>query len=406
MPRILRILNRFNLGGPTYNAAYLTKYLNSDYETLLVGGANDSSEKNSEYIVKQLGIEPFIIPEMKREISPKDDYVAYGKLKKLIKEFKPDIVHTHASKAGALGRQAALSMEVPVVLHTFHGHVFDSYFSRYKASLYKTVEKYLAKRSNCIVAISESQKKELTEKYKICTPDKVAVVPLGFDLSNFSINMAEKRAKFRKKYRIADDEIAIGIIGRLVPVKNHSMFLEALKIVESKTTRKIRAFIVGDGESKEIIKAKAIDLGIDFVNGSGVIHPATLTFTSWITEMDYVNSGLDIVALTSLNEGTPVSLIEAQAAGKPIVATRVGGIDNVVIPGQTALLADRDNASEFALYLLRLIEDDDLRHQFSLKGWDHVARKYHYQRLINDMQQLYYSLLKGEYAQEQVELLA
>lgn len=406
MPRILRILNRFNLGGPTYNAAYLTKYLNSDYETLLVGGANDSSEKNSEYIVKQLGIEPFIIPEMKREISPKDDYVAYGKLKKLIKEFKPDIVHTHASKAGALGRQAALSMEVPVVLHTFHGHVFDSYFSRYKASLYKTVEKYLAKRSNCIVAISESQKKELTEKYKICTPDKVAVVPLGFDLSNFSINMAEKRAKFRKKYRIADDEIAIGIIGRLVPVKNHSMFLEALKIVESKTTRKIRAFIVGDGESKEIIKAKAIDLGIDFVNGSGVIHPATLTFTSWITEMDYVNAGLDIVALTSLNEGTPVSLIEAQAAGKPIVATRVGGIDNVVIPGQTALLADRDNASEFALYLLRLIEDDDLRHQFSLKGWDHVARKYHYQRLINDMQQLYYSLLKGEYAQEQVELLA
>ena len=199
MPRILRILNRFNLGGPTYNAAYLTKYLNSDYETLLVGGANDSSEKNSEYIVKQLGIEPFIIPEMKREISPKDDYVAYGKLKKLIKEFKPDIVHTHASKAGALGRQAALSMEVPVVLHTFHGHVFDSYFSRYKASLYKTVEKYLAKRSNCIVAISESQKKELTEKYKICTPDKVAVVPLGFDLSNFSINMAEKRAKLDRK---------------------------------------------------------------------------------------------------------------------------------------------------------------------------------------------------------------
>jgi len=405
MPRILRILNRFNLGGPTYNAAYLTKYLSSDYETLLVGGANDSSEKNSEFIVKQLGIEPFIIPEMKREISPKDDYVAYKKLKKLIKEFKPDIVHTHASKAGALGRQAALSMEVPVVLHTFHGHVFDSYFSRYKASLYKTVERYLAKRSNCIVAISESQKKELTEKYKICSPDKVAVVPLGFDLSNFRINMAGKRAKFRAKYRIADDEIAIGIIGRLVPVKNHSMFLEALKIVESKTTRKIRAFIVGDGESKEIIKAKAIDLGIDFVNGSGIIRPATLTFTSWITEMDYVNAGLDIVALTSLNEGTPVSLIEAQAAGKPIVATRVGGIDNVVIPGQTALLTDRDNTSEFAQCLLRMIEDDNLRHLFSVRGWDHVARKYHYQRLINDMQQLYNCLLKGEYAQEQVEIL-
>ena len=406
MPRILRILNRFNLGGPTYNAAYLTKYLSSDYETLLVGGAIDSTEKNSEYIVKQLGIEPVIIPEMKREISPKDDYVAYYKLKKLIKEFKPDIVHTHASKAGALGRHAAMSMEVPVILHTFHGHVFDSYFSRWKSSFYKKVERYLANRSDCIVAISETQKWDLTEKYKICSPDKVAVVPLGFDLSSFRVNMAEKRAKFRDKYRIADDEIAIGIIGRLVPVKNHSMFLEALKIAESKTTRRIRAFIVGDGESRELIKAKAIDMGIDFVNGADIIRPATLTFTSWITEMDYVNAGLDIVALTSLNEGTPVSLIEAQAAGKPIVATRVGGIENVVIPGQTALLAERDNTTEFAQNLLRMIEDEDLRHQYSLKGWEHVARKYQYQRLINDMQLLYNGLLNGEFNQERVEQLA
>lgn len=393
MPRILRILNRFNLGGPTYNAAYLTKYLDSTYETLLVGGPNDPSEKNSEYIVRQLGIEPHIIPQMKREISPVSDYHAFQHIKSLIREFRPDIVHTHASKAGALGRHAALSMKVPVIAHTFHGHIFDAYFNQLKTTFYKSVERHMAQKSNAIIAISEAQKQDLTQKYRICEHDKVSVIPLGFDLNRFRENMPEKRLLFRKRYQIADDEIAIGIIGRLVPIKNHSMFLDALRMLQARSSKKIRAFIVGDGESREIIKQKAIALGIPFVNGVGDYRPAPLTFTSWLTEMDYVNAGLDIVALTSLNEGTPVSLIEAQAAGKPVVSTKVGGIENVVVEGKTALLASRDDAEGFAEALMRLVENDELRHDFSLNGWDQVGKKFHYTRLVNDMEALYDNLL-------------
>lgn len=393
MPRILRILNRFNLGGPTYNAAYLTKYMSSEYETLLVGGPNDPSEKNSEYIVNQLGIQPLIVDQMRREISPVSDYHAFRKIKSLIRDFKPDIVHTHASKAGALGRYAALNMKVPVVVHTFHGHVFDAYFNPIKTNFYKSVERHLAAKSSRIIAISETQKHDLSHKYSVCPEEKISVIPLGFDLNRFRENMAEKRQMFRKRYQIADDEIAIGIIGRLVPIKNHSLFLEALKILEAKTRRKIRAFIVGDGESREIIKQKALNLGIDFVNGIGEYRPAMLTFTSWITEMDYVNAGLDIVALTSLNEGTPVSLIEAQAAGNPVVSTRVGGIENVVVPGQTALLTDKSDAADFASCLLLLVENDAMREKLSRNGWKQVGEKFHYSRLVNETDNLYRELL-------------
>lgn len=393
MPRILRILNRFNLGGPTYNAAYLTKYLSRDYETLLVGGINGDSEKSSKYILNQLGIEARVISSMRREISPADDYRAYSEIKEIIRNFKPDIVHTHASKAGALGRLAAIHQEVPVIVHTFHGHVFESYFGPLKTSFYKKVERYFAKQSNRIIAISDNQKVDLTEKFRICPSEKVHVIPLGFDLSRFRENQEEKRILFRQRYKLTDDEIAIGIIGRLVPIKNHPMFLDALKIVQKKTNKKIRAFIVGDGESREIIKQKAINLGIDYVNGLGEYHPATITFTSWITEMDYVYAGLDMVVLTSLNEGTPVSLIEAQAAGKPVVTTKVGGIENVVIPDETALLAEKNNTVDFAAKLLQLIENDELRVSFGNKGWAQVGDKYHYSRLVKDMEILYDKLL-------------
>jgi glycosyltransferase involved in cell wall biosynthesis len=394
MPRILRILNRFNLGGPTYNAAYLTKYLNNDFETLLIGGPNDASEKNSEYIVKHLGVDPLIIPQMQREISPYWDYQAFQKIKNIIRDFRPDIVHTHASKAGALGRHAALSMKVPVIVHTFHGHVFDAYFSPWKTSFFKSVEKYLASRSNRIIAISDSQKYDLSQKFKICPEEKISVIPLGFDLQSFRENMQLKREAFRNQYKLEEDEIAIGIIGRLVPIKNHSMFLEALTILKSKTNKRIRAFIIGDGESREDIKRKAGSLGLDFVNGVGEYKPATLTFTSWMTQMDYVNAGLDIVALTSLNEGTPVSLIEAQAAGTPVVSTRVGGIENVVMQGKTALLAERDNVEDFASHLLTLVQNEELRYEFSQNGWKQVGEKFHYSRLVKETENLYYELLQ------------
>lgn len=393
MPRILRIINRFNLGGPTYNASYLTKYLAPEFKTFLLGGQKDDSEENSEYIVHSLGLIPFIVPEMRRTINPMKDITAYNRIKSIIKEFKPDIVHTHASKAGALGRRAAYNMGVPVIIHTFHGHVFDAYFSEIRSVVYQNIERNLAKKTTKIIALSEAQKYDLVNKYNICPEDKIEIIPLGFDLDRFRINMKDKRAQFRNNFMIDDEEISIGIVGRLVPIKNHNLFFEGLKYVVENTTKKIRAFIVGDGEDKESLKQKCRDLNLDYVDITEEKRKAMITFTSWIRDVDYVYAGMDIVALTSLNEGTPVSLIEAQAAGKPIVCTKVGGVENIVNPSETAIFSDIKNPMEFGMNLLTLVEDETLRNRFSMNGWNFVREKFHYSRLINDMKQLYYKLL-------------
>ena len=394
MPKILRIINRFNLGGPTYNAAYLSRYMPPEFETLLVGGEKDDSEDSSEFIVKNLGLDPIIIPEMKREIDLKSDFEAYRKMVKIIEDFKPDIVHTHASKAGTIGRLAAANMKVPVIIHTFHGHVFHSYFGKMKTVMYKNIERNLARRSSTIIAISEKQKTELCLIHRICKPEKIRVVPLGFDLSPFTENMQDKRSTFRLRYNIADDEIAIGIIGRLVPIKNHKLFIEASKILLEKTQQKIRLFIIGDGEDRLNIESMARKAEIQFIDAMTSNAIAPLTFTSWIQEIDVACAGLDIIALTSLNEGTPVSLIEAQAANKPIVTTNVGGIENVVVEGITALLChSKTDPNQFADLLLQLTENKERRDEMSRAGWEHVRNKFHYTRLVRDMTELYYELL-------------
>ena len=394
MPRILRIINRFNLGGPTYNAVYLSKYLAPEFETMLVGGAKEESEGTSEYMAHNLGLNPIVIPEMRRALNPVLDYKAYQKIKDIITEFKPDIVHTHASKAGAIGRMAAYNLKVPVILHTFHGHVFDAYFSKLSSAFYKNIERYLAKKSTRIIAISEIQKYDLGNKYSICSEDKIEVIPLGFDLQRFQDNIAEKRAHFRKQYKIENNEIAIAIIGRLVPIKNHNLFLNAIKFVSSRTAKKFRVFIVGDGESKQSIQAQAKAQALSFTEKMEESNSNLITFTSWIKDVDCVIAGVDIVALTSLNEGTPVSLIEAQAGNKPIISTNVGGIENVVIPGRTALLSESNDLAGISENLLKVIEDDDLRKKLSLEGWSHVKEKFHFTRLVEDTKNLYYRLLK------------
>ena len=394
MPRILRIINRLNLGGPTYNAAYLSKYLEPEFETLLVSGMKDDAEESSEFIVKNLDLHPVYIPEMYRELHPFRDYKSYYRLRKLIDEFKPDIVHTHAAKAGAVGRLAAFHSGVPVIVHTFHGHVFHSYFNPVKTRMFLEIERYLAKRTTCIIALSELQKQELTEKYKVSSPDKFKIVPLGFDLHRFMENKEEKRKKFRQQYNIADDEIAIGIVGRIVPVKNHALFLNALKRVLGKTNKKLRAFIIGDGEERKKVEqlAKDLELNFDTINPT---KPNVLTFTSWIKDIDVSNAGMDIIALTSNNEGTPVSLIEAQASGKPIVSTRVGGIENIVLSGTTALLSPIGDESVFADNLLQLIENNNLRKAMGEKGSSFVMERFSYNRLCQDMGSIYHYLLNN-----------
>lgn len=392
MPKVLRIINRFNLGGPTYNVAYLSKYLQG-YETLLVGGEKDDSEDSSTFITSSLGLKPVIIEEMKRKIDPTQDIAAYKKIKSIIKDYKPDIVHTHASKAGTLGRLAAFSCKVPKVVHTFHGHVFHSYFGFATTTFYKNIERYLAKRSDAIVAISEKQKIELSEIHKICDANKITVIPLGFDLLKFNSDIDSKRTNFRKKYNLKSDEICIGIIGRLVPVKNHKMFIEAFKKLTETTSKKVKAFIVGDGELKDELLAycKTVNLSFSYITNPN--YDAQVIFTSWIKEVDEVLAGIDIVALTSFNEGTPVSLIEAQACNKPIVTTNVGGIENVVKPNITAILCENNNAIAFSNALFKIVENEHLRLKMGTDGWVFVKDNFHYTRLCNDMKALYDRLL-------------
>lgn len=393
MPKVLRILNRLIVGGPVLNATYLTKYLSPEFETLLVVGEKEAHEKSADYLATQLGIAYVTIPEMGRSISPLKDLQAYYKLKKIIREFKPDVVHTHAAKPGALGRLAAAACGVPAIVHTYHGHVFHSYFSKLKSGFYINLERFLASKSTAIVAISEAQKKELVQDFKIAPESKFRIVPLGLDLDKFQQHMPEKRARFRAEFGLKDDEIAIGIIGRLVPVKNHSLFLKAVQSVLQKSTRKIKAFIIGDGETRADLESEALRLGISFSTQESNTHPHPLVFTSWRGDVDTITAGLDIITLTSFNEGTPVSLIEAQAAGKPIVSTKVGGIGDIVLEGQTALLANVDDDNTFCGHLLRLVEDDALRLQLGSNSSPYVLQRFGYQRLMRDMADLYYELL-------------
>ena len=394
MPKVLRIINRFNLGGPTFNAALLTKYLEPDYETLLVGGREEDSEESSDHILQQIGVKANLIDGMHRSLDLKNDRLAYQHIKKIIREFKPDIIHTHASKAGAIGRSAGIAYGKAKMVHTFHGHVFHSYFGRFKSSLYKNIERVLALKTDKIIAISERQKLELSKRYRICRSGKIAVIPLGFELEKFQSGQESKRAAFRRQFMLDEDEIAVGIIGRLVPIKNHKLFIDAFKHSLENSKQKVRGFIIGDGTEREDLKRYTANLGIDYVNGdSSAMRKASLHFTSWIKSIDTVTAGLDVVALSSLNEGTPVSLIEAQAAGKPILTTKVGGVVNTVLPNQTALVKEIDDREGYKNGMLELIEDTQLRERLSEKGWEHANHKFHYRRLVQDMDQLYRSLL-------------
>ena len=396
MPKVLRILNRLNLGGPTLNVAYLTKYLEPEFETILLAGQKDDSEASSEFIVHQLGIEPRYVRSMYRSLNPFKDIAAYFEIKRFIEEFKPDIVHTHAAKSGALGRLAASRAGVPVIVHTFHGHVFHSYFGRFKSWVFRQIERYLAKKTTKIITISEAQRYEIAEVFKIAPLSKFTIVPLGFDLDRFQVDQNAKRQSFRTEFGIDDETVCIGIVGRLVPVKNHALFLRALQYLNKNAKQKYCAFIVGDGESRAEIEQLATELGISYIAGPNakVSDSTQLVFTSWRRDIDYVNAGMDIIALTSTNEGTPVSLIEAQAANKAIVSTRVGGIKDIVIEGETALLSDIGDEKMFNKNLLRLVDDAPFRQKIGQNGYEFVMQRFSYQRLVSDVKSLYDKLLE------------
>ena len=391
--KILRILNRFNVGGPVYNATYLTKYLNSDlFETLLIGGKPEKHEQSADYILNDLEVPFRQLKFMRRAVSPLFDLFSLIQIVIIIYRYKPNIIHTHAAKSGLLGRLAALLYFKKIkVVHTYHGNVFEGYFSNFKNLILLFVERFLASKSTKIIAISKLQSHDLIVKYKICKKEKIEIIPLGFDLYRFTENTNSKREKLRKEFSVNDCTILITIVGRIVPIKNHKLFLDAIKYCINKSGKKIKALIVGDGsETEEIIEyANKLDLSYSYKD---LGKKCDALFTSWRSDIDSILAASDIVCLTSLNEGTPVSIIEAMASKTASISTDVGGVSDI-IEHEISGLVSSNEINDFGESLLRLIENDVFRLKLAENGQSKSLEKFNYQTLVNNIEQLYIDII-------------
>jgi len=382
--RVLRIMHRMNVGGPMYHAAVLTKYLPPPYTTKLICGAISPGEADGTYVLRDYKIEPLVIKEMGRSLkNPFKDLMALYKIIRVIRKYRPHIVHTHAAKAGTLGRLAAFLTRVPIILHTFHGHVFHSYFSKFVTRIFIQIERILSRLTKRIIVISSIQKHEIVNIYKICSENKVNVIPLGFELDKFFENSDEKRKKIRAEFNLSENEILIGIVGRIEKIKNHRFFISVVATVKKKTEIPIKAIIVGDGPLRKEIEEYAEYLGVR----------ENVIFASWRQDTDCLFAAFDIVALTSDNEGTPVSIIEAQAAGKPVVCTNVGGVRDIVLENETGFISEKGDLHDFSNNMIRLIENPELKKEMAAKML-HVRERFSYRRLVNDIILLYDELIK------------
>jgi glycosyltransferase involved in cell wall biosynthesis len=398
MYKILRILNRLNVGGPTYNVAYLSKHLPNTYRTKVLAGIKESHEASSEYILDELGLNYEFVPNMFRAINPYKDVKALKFIMQQINTWRPDIVHTHAAKAGVLGRLAAYySPHRPkVILHTYHGNVFDGYFSPLKTKVILAIERHLCKLSDGIIAISQAQKEDLVERYKIAPANKIHVIKLGFDLEKFKTQKQEKRISFREHYQISEETVVVSIIGRLAPIKNHLLFIKVIiHLKKNYVCPPMKFFIVGDGELFRDILKQIEDSGLSYCLPEEKKFAADIIFTSWRKDIDVINAGSDVVVLTSLNEGTPVSIIEAMASGKAVVSTDVGGVKDVFEDGYSGMLA-KNNEEDFSDKLYQLISNKELRNSLGYNSEKVIFQKYSYSRLIDDTTQLYAKLIHGK----------
>lgn len=393
-PRLLIILNRLAVGGPAFNVISSAAVLSNEFDILLIAGAPDADEQPADYLLEQYkGFQFKKIIALKRSVIPGADLRAYKEIKKVILEFEPDIVHTHGAKPGVLGRIAAHRSKVPVIVHTFHGHVFHSYFSATISAFIVRIERWLAKTSSAIVAISEKLKNELIHDYKIAEAEKVRLIRLGIDTGSFQDENGMKRTEFREEFHLREETVAVGIAGRLVPVKNHRLFIEAATqfIKEQNGRTNVKFFLIGDGTEKQKIQDLIHQKNFLFTTTrAGYNSQAPFVFTSWRKDMDAVYAGLDIVMLTSLNEGTPVSIMEAMAAGKPVLSTNVGGVAELIRHKQTGMLAS--TAAELSTGLSELVGSKSMRLQFGTAAAKEAARFSKSEEALA-LSRLYHSLL-------------
>lgn len=385
--RIMRIIARLNIGGPAVHVTLLTERLNKErYETMLVVGSLSEDEGDMSYYAKQHGIEPTVVPSLKREVSLVQDIRVLMAIYQLMREYKPDVVHTHTAKAGFIGRLAARMAGVPVIVHTFHGHVFKGYFSPTKTQAFLILERIAARMSDTIITLTDSLRRELTETYRITRKSRMTVLPLGLDLDAFAA-AKRKAGGFREEYGVPDDVPLIGIVARMEPVKNHKLFVEAAKRVKA-IKPNARFVVVGDGDTCAETRA-----GVKQAN----LEDATI-FTGWRKDTPAIYADMDVKVITSLNEGTPVTLIEALAAGCPVVSTDVGGVGDLLEGGKFGKLVPSGDAEALAAAICEVIDnppDPEIARQA-------MIRRYGIDRLVRDIESLYRGLLMRKGANPQV----
>lgn len=407
--KIVRIIARLNVGGPARHVVWLTAGLRSDScQTVLVAGKVPAGEDDMSYFAAQNGVLPVYLQEMSREISVKD-LISVSKLYWMFLQLQPNIIHTHTAKAGTVGRLAGLLYRWSTfglflgrprpcrLVHTYHGHVFHSYYGPLKTRLFLLIEKILARlATDRIVVVSEQQQKEINETFSVGRKDQFVVIPLGLDLIQFS--SSNRLRLFREQIGVTRDEILVGIVGRLTPVKNHQLFCEAVELFKGMKgnfpTQRVRFVVIGDGSLRQTLEDQVKRAGLE----------TDILFAGTRSDPENFYPALDIVALTSRNEGTPLTLLEAMANARPVIATAVGGVVDLLgsVVSETqeglqicqrGLRVERGNAQAFAAGLARLVADAELRYELGERGQQFVESKYSKQRLLDDVSRLYDELM-------------
>jgi glycosyltransferase involved in cell wall biosynthesis len=374
-----------NLGGPAHQASLLSgRRLDPDrYETLLVHGRPAPGEESMADLADAEGAKTIYLTSLRQPVNPFTDAPALRQLGSIARRFRPQIVHTHTAKAGFLGRQAAvLSLRpCPVLVHTFHGHVLEGYFGPAKTRLYRSLERRLARRTDRLIGVSRQTVEDLV-RLGVAPRERFSVIPLGLELEPFASLEQVAGAELRAELGVADNEALLAFVGRIVPIKRLDLLLRAFARAHAGGARAHLA-IVGDGETRGVFQRLARELGV----GSAV------SFLGYRRDLPRIAAAADAAVLSSDNEGTPVWLIEAGAAGKPAIATDVGGTSEVVTP-ETGIVVPPDDEAALAAAISRLAGDPELRRQMGGRARQHVLRRYSVERLLSDIDALYRELLQ------------
>ncbi|HEY2374045.1 MAG TPA: glycosyltransferase [Gaiellaceae bacterium] len=381
--RVLRVIARLNVGGPALHVSQLAAQLDErGYETTLVAGRVGEGEGSMEWVAEQLGVKPVYIPALQREISPAADVPAVAELRRLIREHRPDILHTHTAKAGAVGRMAAAlagDHRPKVVVHTFHGHVLRGYFSPFRTTFFRKLERNLARLSDALIAVSPEVRDDLV-RLGVARDYKIWVIRLGLDLAGRTATDPQARARVRESLGIPDDRFVVAWLGRMTEIKRTDDLLRAFALLRER--RDAHLLLVGDGPLRPQLEQLAAKLAV-----ADRCH-----FVGYQSDIADFLQASDAVALTSANEGTPVSLIEALAAGKPVVTTDVGGVRDVV-ELDSGVVVQPGDIDAVADGLELLAGDPELRDRLGATGRGRVLERYSVPRLVDDIDSLYRLLL-------------